>query len=763
MKLGMFNRLGWVIIWTIGLVAISLGQSRPIRDLRRNNNQGIPLLKDSIVTISGIVTVANQFGYSGPGFIQDSTGGVALYDTLVNRLSIGDYITVTGRCTVYAGLTELKALRNLTIHSRGNFILPKLMTIPEVGVIDTAGGYVENEGWFIQIDSVRIINAPTDTFAGNTNYTIEDKQGRTGTIRIDGNCSDIVGKPIPINRFNLVGVISQFVYNPPHFGGYQIMPRFWFDLGGSYQFMTIAEAIRDLDNNTIPDLLDSTVTVTGIVTVPFGVFARNRTDLYIQDHTAGVNIYDGARIFQLKLGDSVIVTGKIYQYRGKTEIISPQIIVVGTNHPLPEPVVLNCQRINREEYEGSLVKLVGINSNAFVLEGNTSYLVFDSSGSGTLYIDADSDIPSLLVVFDTFSVIGIKSQYTTDTTPPFNTGYQIVPRFRTDFSRNLRDELPLLTVNEVQRPGSDGFTSAYEGRYVKVRGRLTGPNRIFGSSYSTSFFIQDSTGGINAYSMMVNNNQTNWLDSIGAEFECIGKVTEYNGLTEIANGVAYLMDSVLIPIYPRELRFGLPLTESMESDLITVVGDVNSLPVTSGSAQNFIIRNGSPAITVRVLNNTMIPLNWISTDKRIRVTGIVGQYDTDYPFNTGYQILVRFPADLKDTSQFMPSAATMRIDTIIPNPFAPSRGEVMTIKLNSPSTYRLYLEIYDLEGRLVVPSERLKMKNVPGRYYEVQWDGTDERGERLPIGIYILNLKGIAENGKTEFIRKTILIATQLR
>lgn len=732
--------------------------ARPIRDLRKNDNQGIPLLKDSTVTISGIITIANQFGYSGPGFIQDSTGGVAAYDTILNHLSIGDSITVTARCTVYAGLTELKALRNLTIHSRSNFILPRTMIIPDVEVIDTAAGYIETEGWLIQIDSVRITNAPTDTFAGNTNYTIEDTQGRTGEIRIDGDCADIVGRQIPTSRFNLVGAVSQYVYSPPYFGGYQIMPRSWFDLGGSFQFVTIADAIRDLDNNTIPDLLDSTVTITGVVTVPFGVIADNRTDIYVQDNTAGVNVYDASRIFQLQLGDSVIVTGSVYQYRGKTEITSPQIMVVGTNHPVPEPKIRTCSQIKQEDDEGSLIKLVGININALTLEGNTSYLVFDSSGSCMLYIDTDSDVPGLLAVQDTFSVVCVKSQYTSSSTPPFNTGYQVVPRFQSDFSRNLQDELPLRTINDVQAPDSSGFSSSYQGQFVKIRGRITGPNRIFGSSYSTGFFIEDATGGVNAYYLVVSPNEIGWLDSIGAEFECIGKVTEYNGLTEIANGVAFLTDSVLRAVQPKQLGFGLPLTESMESDLLSVVGDVNSQPVATGGAQNFVIRNGSPAITVRVADQAMIPLNWVAIGKRIRATGIVGQYATAFPFSTGYQLLIRFASDLKDTTQFMPSADRMRIDTIMPNPFAPSEDRITTIQLNAPSNQKLYLEIFDMEGRLV----KKLLTNVPGGYYELQWDGADEHNERLPIGIYLLNLKGISQNGKTEFIRKSVVIATRL-
>lgn len=753
MRLRHFSLLNITLL--LAIWAPGFAQSRLIRDIRKNDPNGVPLLLDSIVTITGVVSVGNQFGSYGPAFVFDTTGGVAIYDSMVSKLKIGDSVTITGKVDNFNGLTEIKSI-SLTKHNNlRSKVVQKRMSLPEVSRIDTSAGYIENEGWLISLNQVKIVTPPADTFAGDMNYTIEDTLGRQAILRIDRDCKDIVGKTIPSGYFNLTGVISQYDNTIPYWSGYQVMPRNGADLG---IITPIRDAIVDADSNGIPDQRGTYVTITGVVTVPSGVFSDNNTDIYIQDFSAGVNVftYDYC---PLLLGDSVIVKGRVWFYRGKTEIDQADIMLIDTNHPLPLPLSLTCALINTEPNEGSLVKLGGVFTNSFLLAGNENYRLFDTTGSCIMRIDGDGEIPGLIVVQDTFTIIGIKSQYTTDTLPPVNTGYQLLPRFRTDFSRNLTDILPLRTINEVQTPDPEGFSSRYEGQYVKVRGRITGPNSIFGTSYSTGFYLQDATGGINAYSMVVSDEEVNWLDSIGAEFECIGKVTEYNGLTEIANGVAFLTDSVLIPVQPKPLGFGLPLTETMESDLVSVVGDVNSLPVASGGAHNFVIRNGNPAITIRVLDNTMIPLNWINIGKRIRVIGIVGQYDTDYPFNTNYQLLVRFASDLKDTTQYLPSAEKMRIDTILPNPFAPAEAKIMTIRLNAPANQRLYLEIFDMEGRLV---KRL-LTNVPGGFYEVYWDGTDEYKEQLPIGIYLLNLKGVTTTGKTEFIRKTVVIATRLR
>ena len=68
-------------------------------------------------------------------------------------------------------------------------------------------------------------------------------------------------------------------------------------------------------------------------------------------------------------GDSVILTGKILQFRGLTEI-QPDfslVQVVATGRPVPEPLVLNCAQVNAtfkpdytEPNEGRLVRVNGV-------------------------------------------------------------------------------------------------------------------------------------------------------------------------------------------------------------------------------------------------------------------------------------------------------------------------------------------------------------------------------------------------------------------
>jgi len=160
-----------------------------------------------------------------------------------------------------------------------------------------------------------------------------------------------------------------------------------------------------------------------------------------------------------------------------------------------------------------------------------------------------------------------------------------------------------------------------------------------------------------------------------------------------------------------------------------------------------------------VNEQTGIGVSWITRGRRIRVTGIVGQYDYEEPFNTGYQLLPRFSADVADTSGAFPPSARLVIDTIGPNPFSPANGEVATIRVNAPSDYRLGVTILDLEGRTV----KELLTEGTGGAHELIWDGTDKLYRPLPAGIYLANLKGVPSGGGVEIVTRPVVIGHKPR
>ncbi len=536
--------------------------------------------------------------------------------------------------------------------------------------------------------------------------------------------------------------------------GFLILLLPFFVLG---QVMSIRSAIEDLDRNGIPDRRGEMVTVTGIVTVPDSLFDTRYTDIYIQDSSAGVNVFS-FNLQNADLGDSVLVTGRVDWYRGKTEIASATVNVLARNRHLPAPRRLTCQEVNREDYEGELVQISGVRISTLFMAGNSNYMLEDPTGTTAVRIDGETQIPGFVCYPDTFTIVGIKSQYTADTTQPL-IGYQLLPRYRSDFSASALS-LPLLSIREIQDPGPDNVTPRLLDRWVRVKGRVTGPARIFTTGTNSSFYIQDETQGVNIYNCAAPPGQGVFLDSVGVELMVVGKVTEYNGLTEITDGAVWVNDSTPVPVIPRGLPFNVPLTEVMESNLMTVVGDVVSAPVRSGSGYNLTIKNGTPAIAIRIYDNTGIPVSGIVGGMRLRITGIVGQYDYEVPYTTGYQLMPRFSSDLYDTTLAFLPVERLTVDTIFPNPFVPEQGEYQTVQLNTPKDgYRVTVEIYDLRGRRV----KELLRNGTGGYYDLKWDGTDDQLRPLRAGIYLLNIRAMKGDGTVENTTRPVVIAAKLR
>ncbi len=520
---------------------------------------------------------------------------------------------------------------------------------------------------------------------------------------------------------------------------------------GSEYLWPIAVAFKDLDSNFIPDLEDSIVTITGVVTAPPGVFSTK--EAYIQDNTGGVCLYlSGGFSIPLGYGDSIIATGKVDQYRGKNELTNFSYEIKKHNCPLPEPKDIDGSIANTEDYEGSLVRIRVLRMDGFLLAAG-DYIAWDLDNTPfKIYINASTNIPGHFAPIDTFTLIAIKSQYTTASPP--NSGYELLPRDTADFS-HLFIFPPAKTIATCQTPGPDGVSSRYLDSLVVVEGILTGPNYLF-SAGNSSFYIQDSTGGINIYNTTGDNIFNKYIDSLGARLKIFGRVSEYNGLTEISDGYGWFLgrDSLIRPKFLESNRL---LTEGMEGLLINLKGVVKTLPYKTGDGYNFQILNGEGGITVRFTTKSGINPSSIEKDVERIFTGIVGQYDPEFPYTTGYQLLLRFPEDIAtptvDSASLMP-----KLEILGPKTFLPQSGEQAHIKINSPFDYQLTLDVYDMKGRKIK-----RLYEGAGGPYEITWNGKDEDSRPCKIGIYLLNLKATNPQGRSEFIRRLIVIGTEFK
>ena len=181
-----------------------------------------------------------------------------------------------------------------------------------------------------------------------------------------------------------------------------------------------------------------TLTLSGIVTVPSGIFQPTRTSIYIRglgDDDCGINVYSTLAIQGINLGDTVVVRGQVQEYvttsgnGATTEIVftSATDISVKPGTAAPEPEFFSTGQVGREANEGKLVRVAGKLVTAVL---GRSFSVDDGSGAIEIYdlgqnFSADSTWRSLQFGSEV-TVTGVLSQ--SDPDLPYLSGYSINPR-----------------------------------------------------------------------------------------------------------------------------------------------------------------------------------------------------------------------------------------------------------------------------------------------------------------------------------------------
>ena len=195
--------------------------------------------------------------------------------------------------------------------------------------------------------------------------------------------------------------------------------------------------ISDLHQNNssgVPTLLNSVVQVEGIVTV-----SDQFTDLsFVQDSSGGVGVFDSAFVNSVQIGDTLIITGQVTQFKGLTRLINVTIDSVVGIGGAPEYLVITAADIEDEgnggveNLEGRLIRLNG----ASLSDPDRNWppggreTASDGTGSFTIHSKSNTEIPFTPKPRGSFDIIGVISQL--DINSPFTSGYEVIPRFLSD-------------------------------------------------------------------------------------------------------------------------------------------------------------------------------------------------------------------------------------------------------------------------------------------------------------------------------------------
>lgn len=184
--------------------------------------------------------------------------------------------------------------------------------------------------------------------------------------------------------------------------------------------------------------------VTGTVNGPN--FQTTNLGYHFQDAVGGIQLFSfGMLIPPLNLGDSIVVTGRLAQFRGLTEIIpdtqTVDIQVVATGRTVtPMTVPLPTFKANPEMYESMLIKVQGLNRRDATppwpaAGGSANIVMYQGVVTDTIImrIDSDTEIDGSPEPAWPRDVAGVVSQFSSATSV-YNNGYQTQPRYLTDFT-----------------------------------------------------------------------------------------------------------------------------------------------------------------------------------------------------------------------------------------------------------------------------------------------------------------------------------------
>jgi len=135
----------------------------------------------------------------------------------------------------------------------------------------------------------------------------------------------------------------------------------------------------DAGDGTYPSLYNGQQVTTGGIVTATG-YSGGRYFISSSQGGAWSGIYIYNNTYSPNIGDSIIVTGTVYEYNGMTELKDlSSYTVISSSNPLPEPVLIPTNDVTSEAYECVLVKVNNCNVYS-VYDNYGNFAVNDGSG-----------------------------------------------------------------------------------------------------------------------------------------------------------------------------------------------------------------------------------------------------------------------------------------------------------------------------------------------------------------------------------------------
>lgn len=207
------------------------------------------------------------------------------------------------------------------------------------------------------------------------------------------------------------------------------------------------------------------------------------------------------------------------------------------------------------------------------------------------------------------------------------------------YTINIEDnDIPTYPIGTINTVDASGVADS-SGVNCRIVGVVYGENLRPGG---LQFTLRDSTGGIGLF---YGSGNLGYTVVEGDEVEVYGTINQFNGLTQIAPDSLNFLSAGNTLETPDVIT---SLGENTESDLVVFecAWLVDTAQWGGGSSGfNVDVTNGTDTFQVRIDADVNLFTAPVPTGI-LHITGIGGQFDSSSPYDSGYQLLPRYSADI---------------------------------------------------------------------------------------------------------------------
>ncbi|MHC1737234.1 MAG: FG-GAP-like repeat-containing protein [Ignavibacteriaceae bacterium] len=368
-----------------------------------------------------------------------------------------------------------------------------------------------------------------------------------------------------------------------------------------YLIETIAAVRVDANMDYQPDRLNQFATVKAVVNGVNLTASANRFQYTIQDETGGIVITKGSETgggIVYNVGDELVATGKITQYRGtvQLELTAMTDVFKTTSGNVLTPISTNIPNYvaNGYAYQSRLLEIDMLFKDPAVTviwpltNTDANFGVWDGVNKLILRLDRDTDIDGQPEPVWPIRVKGVATQFTTSATV-YNDGWQITPMFYADITPNVPVELTSFEGKVVSGSVLLNWATATEtnNRGFEIQ------RKTANSNYLTIAFIN----GMGSTAQAQNYSYTD--QQISNELYTYRlKQIDYNGAysyskpieVDVTAPFTYSLDqNYPNPFNPStSIKFGLPVETTVDLRVFDILGNevanlINNEMMTAGS------------------------------------------------------------------------------------------------------------------------------------------------------------------------------------